>query len=258
MRENASPVAVAVAVVTGAGADIGASVARRLAAEGYAIAVVDRKESHCYRTLEAIQAAGGHAELFAGDVGLVHEAEAVVTRVAESLGEPSVLVNNLTVPRQRPSVPALPEDWDAVQRAGLRAPILLSEAVRRHMMRLRWGRIVNIGFPASCGQSADPGMATATCALEGLTRSLAKELGPYGVTVNAVVPGLIAARADRFAPDRRSPGSEAVAGEAKPRRTPGGRAGTAEDIAESVAFFVSRAAGFVSGQVLHVAGGPVY
>ncbi len=252
MRENPYPVA----VVTGAGADIGASVARRLAAQGYAVAVVDKKGANLYRLREAIEAAGGQAQVFIGDVGLVHEAEAVMTRVVEELGEPAVLVNNSSVLRDSPFSLMTEEDWDVVQRAGLRAPFLLSVAARRYMVRRGWGRIVNIGPPSPNGQPPGANTIAATRGLEGLTRSLAMELGPYGVTVNAVVPGFIATEAARSAAERLGLSFE-VARHSAVQRIPVGRIGTAEDVAESVAFFASEAAGFISGQVLHVAGGPM-
>lgn len=252
MRENPNPVA----VVTGAGADIGASVARRLAAQGYAVAVVDNKAANLYRLREAIEADGGRGEVFAGDVGLVHEAEAVMTRVVETLGEPCVLVNNSSVVRDSPFSMMTEDDWDIVHRAGLRAPFLLSVAARRYMVRQGWGRIVNIGPPSPNGQPAGANTIAATRGLEGLTRSLAMELGPHGVTVNAVVPGFIATEAARSSAERLGLSFEAARHTAL-QRIPVGRAGTAEDVAETVAFFVSEGAGFISGQVLYVAGGPV-
>ncbi|MCX4747738.1 SDR family oxidoreductase [Kitasatospora sp. NBC_01287] len=247
-----------VAVIAGAGNDIGLAVARKLAGHGYRIAVVDRTEALCYRTLEAVSAAGGQAQVFPGDVRLIHEAEAVMTRIAEQLGEPSVLVNNTSqLPDFAPSsLPGAEEDWDGTLRAGLRAPYLLSAAARRYLVGQGWGRIVNVARPQAGGERGDLAAAAATDGVRGLTRALAVDLGPHGVTVNAVLPGLIATDSARTAADCLGVSFEDARKDVL-ERIPLGRPGTPEEVADAVWFFASEAADYVSGQVLHVAGGPV-
>lgn len=251
----------AVAVLAGAGNDIGLAIARRLAALGYRIALVDRKAALCYRTLEAVTALGGEAEVFAADVRLIHEAEAVITRIAEALGEPSVLVINACRPEDfAPSTPGVDaadaESWDAALRDGLRGPYLLSAAARRHLIHQDRARIITVAGPQTTGGRPGAAALAVSDGLQRLTRELAVELGPYGVTANAVLPGLIATDSARTAADCLGTSFEASR-KAALDRIPLGRPGTPEDVAGVVGFLVSEAADFVSGQVLHVAGGPV-
>ncbi|WP_327068078.1 SDR family oxidoreductase [Kitasatospora sp. NBC_01250] len=247
-----------VAVLAGAGNDIGLAVARELARHGHRIALVDRKEALCYRALEAVSAVGGEARVFAGDVRLVHEAEAVMTRIAEELGEPAVLINNTSQPADfAPSaLPAGEEDWDDTLRSGLRAPYLLSAAIRRYLVGEGWGRIITIGRPRQDGERGDIAASAAADGVRGLTRALALDLGPHGVTVNAVLPGLIATESARTAAGCLGVGFEDARKETL-ERIALGRPGSPQDVAGAVRFFASEEADFVSGQVLHVAGGPV-
>ncbi|WP_035847151.1 SDR family NAD(P)-dependent oxidoreductase [Kitasatospora azatica] len=247
-----------IAVVAGVGNDIGLATARKLSRHGYRIAVVDRKESLCYRALEAVSADGGEAQAFTADVRLLHEAEAVITRIAEDLGEPSVLVNNTSqLPEFAPSsLSGTAADWDSQLRSDLRAPYLLSNAARRHLTAQGWGRIITVARPLVNGEGRDLAAVAAVDGVRGLTKALAVELGPHGVTVNAVLPGLIATEQARTAADLAGTGFE-EAHKAALDLIPAGRPGTPEEVAEAIWFFASDGADFVNGQVLHVAGGPV-
>jgi 3-oxoacyl-[acyl-carrier protein] reductase len=166
-----------------------------------------------------------------------------------------VLVNNAGITRDNLLGELTEEDWDAVIRVHLRGAYLLSRAVQDFMVRASWGRIVNLSSTSALGSGGMANYATAKAGIQGLTKSLAIELGPHGVTVNAVAPGFIRTEMTRQLAERRGRSFEEFAAE-RVRQIPVARAGQPEDVAAAVAFFVGEEAGFVSGQILYVAGGP--
>jgi 3-oxoacyl-[acyl-carrier protein] reductase len=243
------------AIVTGAARGIGAGVAKRLAADGFAVAVLDLDEAAGKPVVEAIERAGGRALAVGVDVGDEPGVQAAVERVAEQLGEPSVLVNNAGIIRDNLLFRMSADDWDAVLTVHLRGSFLMSRAVQGYMTKAGWGRIVNLSSTSALGNRGQANYAAAKAGLQGFTKTLALELGKFGVTVNAIAPGFIetemtAATAERIG----VPFEEFKKGAAA--QIPVGRTGLPEDIAHAVSFFVSEGAGFVSGQVLYVAGGP--
>jgi 3-oxoacyl-[acyl-carrier protein] reductase len=244
-----------VAIVTGAARGIGAATAQRLAADGFAVAVLDLKESDAQDTVEAITAAGGRALAVGGDVGDAEQAQAAVDRVAAELGPPVVLVNNAGVTRDNMLFKMTESDWDTVMHVHLRGSFLMSRAAQKHMIDARWGRIVNLSSTSALGNRGQANYSTAKAGLQGFTKTLAIELGKFGVTANAIAPGFIVtdmtrATAARIGRDWDEYVAERAAG------IPVARAGQPEDIAHTVSFLVSEGAGFVSGQVIYVAGGP--
>jgi 3-oxoacyl-[acyl-carrier protein] reductase len=244
-----------VAIVTGAARGIGAATARRLAADGFAVAVIDLKEDDARDTVTAIGSAGGRALAVGADVGDAAEVEAAVERIATELGPPVVLVNNAGVTRDNLLFRMSDDDWDMVMHVHLRGSFLMSRATQKYMTEGGWGRIVNLSSTSALGNRGQANYATAKAGLQGFTKTLAIELGRFGVTVNAIAPGFIVTEMTRATAARIGQEWEPYV-QARAAAIPVNRAGQPEDIAHTVSFLVSEGAGFVSGQVIYVAGGP--
>jgi 3-oxoacyl-[acyl-carrier protein] reductase len=244
-----------VAIVTGAARGIGAATARRLAADGLAVAVLDLSADDCAETVGAIESAGGRAVAVGADVGDAEQAAAAVDRVAAALGAPTVLVNNAGVTRDNLLFKMSDADWDTVVHVHLRGSFLMTRATQKHMVDAGWGRIVNLSSTSALGNRGQANYATAKAGLQGFTKTLAIELGRYGVTANAVAPGFIVTDMTRATAARIGADWDEYV-QQRAAAIPVGRAGQPEDIAHTVSFLVSEGAGFVSGQVVYVAGGP--
>lgn len=244
-----------VAIVTGAARGIGAATARRLAADGLAVGVVDLDGAAAENTAEAIGAAGGRAVGIVADVSDGAAVDAAVAQVVTELGPPTVLVNNAGVTRDNLLFKLSEADWDLVMGVHLRGAFLMTKAVQKHMVDAGFGRIVNLSSVSALGLRGQANYSTAKAGLQGLTRTLAIELGRFGVTVNAIGPGFIETEMTRALAERlRIPFDELIRTNAA--EIPVGRVGQPEDIAHLVSFLVGDGAGFVSGQVIYAAGGP--
>ena len=244
-----------VAVVTGAARGIGAAVARRLASDGYAVAVVDLDEAACARVVESIENAGGKAIAVGADVSDEVAVAAGVARVVEELGPPTILVNNAGVIRDNLLFRMSVSDWDLVMDVHLRGSFLMTRAVQAHMLEQKFGRVINMSSTSALGNRGQVNYAAAKAGLQGFTKTLALELGKFGVTANAIAPGFIETEMTHETAERLNvPFEEFKAGAAA--QIPVARVGQPDDIAHAVSFFASEEAGFVSGQVLYVAGGP--
>ena len=244
-----------VAIVTGAARGIGAAVAKRLAQDGFAVGVLDLEEAAGKATVEAIEAAGGRALALGADVSDAEQVEAAVSRVAAELGAPTVLVNNAGVIRDNMLFKMTEVDWDVVMNVHLRGAFLMTRAVQKHMIDAKWGRIVNLSSTSALGNRGQANYATAKAGLQGFTKTLAIELGKFGVTANAISPGFIQTEMTKATAERMGIAFEDfVKGAAS--QIPVARVGQPEDIAHLASFFVSEGAGFVSGQVVYAAGGP--
>ncbi|MEU1778455.1 3-oxoacyl-ACP reductase FabG [Streptomyces abikoensis] len=245
-----------VALVTGAARGIGAATAVRLAAEGRAVAVLDLDEAACAGTVEKITAAGGRALAVGCDVSDAAQVDAAVARVAAELGAPVVLVNNAGVLRDNLLFKMSENDWDTVMNVHLRGAFLMARACQKHMVGAGFGRIVNLSSSSALGNRGQANYAAAKAGLQGFTKTLAKELGKFGVTANAVAPGFIATEMTAATAARVGMSFEDLQAAAA-TQIPVQRVGEPEDIANAIAFFTGDQAGFVSGQVLYVAGGPL-
>ncbi|MGW3653726.1 3-oxoacyl-ACP reductase FabG [Streptomyces sp. NPDC000878] len=245
-----------VAVVTGGARGIGAATAVRLAAEGRAVAVIDLDEAACKDTVEKITAAGGRAIGVGCDVSDEAQVEAAVTRIAEELGGPTILVNNAGVLRDNLLFKMSVSDWDTVMNVHLRGAFLMSRACQKYMVDAKFGRIVNLSSSSAQGNRGQVNYSAAKAGLQGFTKTLALELGKFGVTANAVAPGFIATDMTAATAERVGMGFEDFKAAAA-TQIPVQRVGNPDDISNAIAFFTGEAAGFVSGQVLYVAGGPL-
>ncbi|SDO82196.1 3-oxoacyl-ACP reductase FabG [Actinacidiphila guanduensis] len=245
-----------VAIVTGAARGIGAATAVRLAAEGRAVAVLDLDESSCKETVETITAAGGKALAVGADVSDEAQVEAAVARVAQELGAPTILVNNAGVLRDNLLFKMSAADWDTVLGVHLRGAFLMTRAVQKHMVDAKFGRVVNLSSSSALGNRGQANYSAAKAGMQGFTKTLAIELGKFGVTANAVAPGFIATDMTAATAARVGMGFEEFQAAAA-SQIPVQRVGVPDDVAGAIAFFTSDAAGFVSGQVLYVAGGPL-
>jgi 3-oxoacyl-[acyl-carrier protein] reductase len=245
-----------IAIVTGAARGIGAGTAKRLAADGMAVAVLDLNESDCAQTVAEIEKAGGRAIAVGADVSNADQVKAAVDRVAAELGEPTVLVNNAGVTRDNLLFKMSENDWDTVLNVHLRGAFLMTRAVQQYMVGAKWGRIVNLSSTAAVGNRGQVNYSAAKAGMQGLTKTLAIELGKFGITANAVAPGFIvtdmtaatAARLGLSFEDFQAGAAQGI---------PVQRVGQPEDVAAAISFFASEGAGFVSGQILYIAGGPV-
>ncbi|WP_113700821.1 3-oxoacyl-ACP reductase FabG [Nonomuraea lactucae] len=243
------------AIVTGAARGIGAAIARRLAADGLAVAVVDLEESACASTVEEIVDAGGKAAAIGADVSDEQAVARAVAAVAERLGAPTVLVNNAGIIRDDLMFKMTVEDWDTVMNVHLRGAFLMSRAAQQYMVQAGFGRIVNLSSTSALGSRGQVNYSAAKAGLQGFTKTLAIELGKFGITANAIAPGFIETEMTRATAQRMGVEWEDFRS-AVIARIPVGRSGLPEDVAHTASFLVSEAAGFVSGQVIYVAGGP--
>ncbi|MDP9947942.1 MULTISPECIES: 3-oxoacyl-ACP reductase FabG [Streptomyces] len=245
-----------VAIVTGAARGIGAATAVRLAAEGRAVAVLDLDEAACKDTVEKITAAGGTALAVGCDVSDAGQVEAAVARVAAELGAPTILVNNAGVLRDNLLFKMSESDWDIVMNVHLKGAFLMAKAVQAHMVEAKFGRIVSLSSSSALGNRGQANYSAVKAGLQGLTKTLAKELGKFGVTANAVAPGFIVTEMTAQTAERVGMGFEEFQAAAA-TQIPVQRVGRPEDVANAIAFFADDDAGFVSGQVMYVAGGPL-
>ncbi|MCW2913293.1 MAG: fabG3 [Actinomycetia bacterium] len=244
-----------IAVVTGAARGIGAATALRLARDGFAVAVCDLDETTCAGTVETIEKAGGRALAVGVDVTDATQVETAVARITADLGAPLVLVNNAGIIRDNLLFKMTDLDWDSVIAVHLRGAFLMSRAVQTHMTAAGWGRIVNLSSTSALGNRGQANYSAAKAGLQGFTKTLALELGKFGVTVNAIAPGFIVTEMTAATAERMGVDFEAMQ-TAAAKQIPVRRVGQPNDIAATVAFLVGEESSFVSGQVIYVAGGP--
>ena len=245
-----------IAIVTGAARGIGAGTAKRLASDGMAVAVLDLNEADGAQTVAEIEKAGGKAIAVSADVSNADQVQAAVDRVAAELGEPTVLVNNAGVTRDNLLFKMSETDWDTVLNVHLKGAFLMTRATQKYMVSAKWGRIVNLSSTSAVGNRGQVNYSAAKAGLQGLTKTLAIELGKFGITANAVAPGFIVTDMTAATAARVGMSFEDFQA-ASAKMIPVQRVGQVEDVAAAISFFASDPAGFVSGQILYLAGGPV-
>ena len=237
-----------VALVTGASRGIGAAIAQALGKQGAVVIGTATTQNGADQITAALQQAGIKGSGLALDVNDAAQIEAVLKQIAEQFGEIAILVNNAGVTRDTLLMRMKEEDWDAVISTNLKSVYRMSQAVLRPMMKARYGRIINISSVVGhSGNAGQTNYCAAKAGMTGFTKSLAQEVGSRGITVNCVAPGFIDTDMTKELPEEQR--ARLL------QQIPLGRLGAAEDIAAAVAFLASSAAGYVSGETLHVNGG---
>ncbi|MFB9778044.1 3-oxoacyl-ACP reductase FabG [Brevibacterium otitidis] len=243
------------AIVTGGARGIGAAIAERLAADGMKVAVVDLSEDACQDVVARIGAAGGQSIGIGADITDEDQADAAVQRTAEELGAPTVLVNNAGIIKDNLLFKMTPADFTKVLDVHLTGNFLMTRACQSHMVEQKFGRIISMSSTSALGNRGQTNYSAAKAGIQGMTKTYAIELGKFGVTANAIAPGFIEtdmtkATAERVGVEFDDFVAMAVS------QIPVARSGKPEDIAHTASFLASEGAGFVSGQVIYVAGGP--
>jgi 3-oxoacyl-[acyl-carrier protein] reductase len=245
----AEPLAGRLALVTGSSRGIGRAVALRLAGLGADVAVNYRSdEAGAIETRQAIRALGRRAETFKADVSVETDVTQLFTEVEEQLGAVAILVNNAGTTHDRLLIQMSLEQFDAVLRANLHSAFLCTRAALRSMLRARWGRIVNVAsISGLLGQAGQANYAASKAGLIAFTKSIAREVGSRGITVNAVAPGFVPTELTSQVPQNLRDYMLGL--------TALGRFGEPDEIAAAVAFLCTPDAGYITGQTLAVDGG---
>jgi len=244
-----------VAFVTGAGRGIGAATALRMGEEGARVALADLDTEGCQQVAAELSKIGSEGLVLScnvADSALVQDA---VDKTAGHFGRLDILVNNAGVLRDNLLFKMSEDDWDTVMNVHLKGAFLCSRAAQKYMVEQKYGRIVSLSSTSALGNRGQANYSSAKAGLQGFTRSLAIELGQFGITVNAVAPGFIDTEMTRSTARRQGLNPDDVIAQAS-KTIPVRRVGQPRDVANVICFLASEEAGFVSGQIIYVAGGP--
>lgn len=243
------------ALVTGASRGIGKATAKRFAQEGAKVCMADINEELLRASAEELRAEGLDVIAVPTDVTDKHQVEKTVADTVQQWGRVDILVNNAGVIRDNLLFKMTDEDWQTVLNVHLTGSFHCSRAVQKYMVEQKYGRIINISSTSALGNRGQANYAAVKAGLQGFTKTLAIELGKFGITCNAVAPGFIETEMTKATAARIGIDFDDFV-EARKNEIPVGRTGKPEDIATAVLFFASEEASFVNGQVLYAAGGP--
>jgi 3-oxoacyl-[acyl-carrier protein] reductase len=239
-----------VAIVTGGGGGLGEGICGTLAAAGAAVAAVDVAREEAERVAEQVSSSGARCIALEADVSDRRSTEAMVEKVEDELGGVDILVNNAAIYPLRPWTEIEEEEWDRVLAVNLKGYFLCARAVFPHMRDRGRGRIINVAsITFFIGWAGFLDYVSSKGAVVGFTRTLAREVGPEGVTVNAISPGAFPTAAERVHPDQEALNRRILEAQCLKRR------GTPEDVGNLVAFLASDAASFITGQTIMIDGG---
>jgi 3-oxoacyl-[acyl-carrier protein] reductase len=244
-----------VAFVTGAGRGIGAATVLCMAEEGARVALADIDTEGCQQVKTELERLGSEGLVVRCNVTDSTMVQAAIDQTLEHFGRLDILVNNAGVTRDNLLFKMSEEDWDTVMNVHLKGAFLCSRAAQAPMVKQKYGRIVSLSSSSALGNRGQANYSSVKAGLQGFTRTLAIELGKFGITVNAVAPGYIDTEMTR-ATARRMGVDPQVAIEDAARRIPVGRVGQPRDIANAICFLASDEAGFINGQIIYATGGP--
>ncbi|GII94474.1 SDR family NAD(P)-dependent oxidoreductase [Sinosporangium siamense] len=244
-----------IAVITGAARGIGFGVAARLAEEGASIAVIDLDEAAAAKAVGVLPVVEGAKAIdIAIDITRGDAVDAAITRVVEELGGIHVLVNNAGFTRDSLLHKMTEDDWDLVMGVHLKGAFLMTKAAQRHFVAQRYGKILNLSSTSALGSRGQVNYSAAKMGVQGFTRTLGIELGPFGINVNAIAPGFITTEMTDDAARRLKLDVEEFR-RTRAEATPVRRVGSPEDVAAAAAFLCSDEASYITGQTLYVDGG---
>ncbi len=237
-----------VALVTGATRGIGKAIAEALLKLGATVVGTATSEDGAQRISAYIQAAGGKGRGYCLNVTDSANVEQVMASIQEEFGTPLILVNNAGITRDNLMLRMKDDEWDQVMETNLTSVYRMSKAVLRGMTKARWGRIINISsVVGSMGNAGQANYSAAKAGMEGFTRSLAREIGSRGITVNSVAPGFIDTDMTKELPEAHK--------DAMLAQIPAGRLGQPQEIADAVCFLAREESGYITGATIPVNGG---
>lgn len=244
-----------VAFITGGSRGIGKSIVELFAEGGAKVAFIDLNEEALKATANELKEKGIEVFAKAADVTDREQVEGTMEEVVNTFGSIDILVNNAGVIRDNLLFKMTDSDWDTVMNVHLKGSFYCARAAQKYMVEKKYGRIVNISSTSALGNRGQANYATAKAGIQGFTKTLAIELGKFGITVNAVAPGFIETDMTKETARRIGVPFEQFVS-ARAANIPVGRSGKPFDIANAVAFFADERSSFVNGQVLYVTGGP--
>jgi 3-oxoacyl-[acyl-carrier protein] reductase len=243
------------ALVTGGSRGIGRAIVELLASEGAKVAIIDINEEALNTTGRELRDKGYTVYTKVANVVVTEEVETAVKEIADTFGSLDILVNNAGVIRDNLLFKMTDSDWQTVMDVHLKGTFNAVRAAQKYMVEKKYGRIINISSTSALGNRGQANYSAAKAGLQGLTKTLAIELGRYGITANSVAPGFIETDMTKATAQRVGVSFDQFI-EGAVKSIPVARSGKPSDIANAVAFFADEASSFVSGQVLYVAGGP--
>jgi len=245
-----------IVLVTGASRGIGKTIATKFASEGAKVCLIDINKEILNTTIEEITDKGFEAKGFVCDVSDSKQVNDVVEKIIKEYKTIDILVNNAGVLRDNLIFKMSDSDWDTVMDVHLKGSFNFARAVQTKMVENKFGRIINTSSSSALGNRGQVNYSTAKAGLQGFTKTLAAELGKFGITTNAVAPGFIETDMTKETAKRIGISFEDMV-KGSIRRIPVGRSGKPEDVANAVMFYAMEDSSFINGQILYVAGGPV-